>query len=146
MLQLLGGQFLVPRLWMLWTSVATRCATYAHNNPVSWPQQPLGVQRQGSLSLEDVEVDFTEIKSTSRNKKCLLVLICLSSGWVKVTPTWIETSREIVIDSMELIIFYYGLLIMVDSDNGPAFVGRVVQDPLEALELKEKLQPIDSRV
>lgn len=69
MAQFLGHHFFVPRLWTSCTSVTARCTTYAHNNSISWPQQQLGVQRQGTLSFEDAEIDFTEMKPTSGSKK-----------------------------------------------------------------------------
>ncbi|XP_013367158.1 PREDICTED: uncharacterized protein LOC106147986 [Chinchilla lanigera] len=54
-------------------------------------------------------------------------------------PTKTETSREVVKALMELIIPRYGLPMTVCSDNGPAFVGRVVQSLSAALSLKWKL-------
>lgn len=127
MTHLLSCHFFVPRLWILYTSVAARCKACAHNNPVSWPQQQLGVQRQGALSFEDVNIDLTEIKPTKGNKSYLPGLICTYFGWVEALPSRTETSRKLVKALMELTVPQYRLPIMVGSDNEPGFLSRVVQ-------------------
>lgn len=67
--------------------MAARSEACACNHPVTWPLYQLSVGRQGILSLENAEADFTEIKSTGRNKKYLLVLICTYSGLVEALST-----------------------------------------------------------
>jgi hypothetical protein len=40
----------------------------------------------GTMSFENLEVDFTEVKSC-QGYCCLLVLVCTYSGWVEAHPT-----------------------------------------------------------
>lgn len=88
--------FFVPRPWTLCTLVAAHYEACACNNPVAWPQQLVGVQRQGTLLFEDVEIDFTQLNPMNENKRDLLVLICTYLGWMEALPTRTKISREVV--------------------------------------------------
>ena len=57
-------------------------------------QKPLGIQLKGTLPLEHLGVDFSEMKP---HQHChyLLVMVCAFLRWVKAFPTWIERASEV---------------------------------------------------
>ena len=54
-------------------------------------------------------------------------MVCIFSGWVEAFPTRAEKSREVIRALLREIIPRYGLPLTLGSDNGPAFVSKVVQ-------------------
>jgi transposase InsO family protein len=72
-------------------------------------------------------VDFTEVKPKKFGYKYLLVFIDTFSGWVKAFPTKKEMSQIVTKALLEEIIPRYGVPKTIGSDNGPAFVSKVLQ-------------------
>ena len=56
------------------------------NNASQGPRPSPGLKTVGTLPFEDLEVDFTEVKS-DRSYKCLLVVVCTYSEWGEAYPT-----------------------------------------------------------
>ena len=69
--------------------ISARCITCVQNNTSQGPRPNPEVQTVGTLPFEDLEVDFTEVKS-DRSYKYLLVVICTYSEWGKAYPTHTE--------------------------------------------------------
>ena len=67
-----------------------------------------GVQHRGEQPLEDLQVDFTEVKP-SRGYKYLLVMVCAFPGWVEAFPTKTEKIPEVTRALLREIIPRYGL-------------------------------------
>ena len=65
-------------------------------NAASWVfrQKPPGIQLKGTLPLEHLGVDFTEIKP-HQHCRYLLVKVCAFLRWVKAFPTWTERASEV---------------------------------------------------
>ena len=63
--------------------------TCVQNNARQQPRPNSGVLTIETLPFEDLEVDFTEVKS-DRSYKYLLVVICTYSEWGKAYPTHTE--------------------------------------------------------
>ena len=59
-------------------------------------QNPLGIQLKGTLPLEHLGVDFTEMKP-HLHYHYLLVMVCAFPRWVKAFPTWTERTSEIAL-------------------------------------------------
>jgi hypothetical protein len=57
----------------------------------------------------------------------MLVFIFTFSGWVEAFPMWTEKVQEVARCLLKEIIPQFGIPVSVGSDNGPAFVGKVVQ-------------------
>ena len=57
-------------------------------------QKPPGIQLKGTLPLEHLGVDFTEMKP-HRHYRYLLVMVCAFLGWVEAFPSWTERTSEI---------------------------------------------------
>ncbi|NXD09479.1 NYNRI protein, partial [Nothocercus nigrocapillus] len=60
-------------------------------------------------------------------------LVDTLSGWVEAFPTKHETAQVVAKLLLEEIIPRYGIPITIGSDNGPAFVAKVVQELTRAL-------------
>ena len=58
------------------------------------------------------------------------------SGWVEAYPTKKETVVAVAKRLLEEIIPRFGLLVSIGSDNGPAFVSKIVQGLASALGTK----------
>jgi transposase InsO family protein len=59
--------------------------------------------------------------------KYLLVFVCTFSGWVEAFPTRTEKALEVARCLLKDIIPQFGIYVSIVSDNGPAFVAKVVQ-------------------
>ncbi|NWX94408.1 NYNRI protein, partial [Nothoprocta pentlandii] len=60
-------------------------------------------------------------------------LVDTFSGWVEAFPTKRETAQVVAKVLLEEIIPKYGIPITIGSDNGPAFVAKIIQELTEAL-------------
>ncbi|KAK1346708.1 hypothetical protein QTO34_000568 [Cnephaeus nilssonii] len=133
---LLGIYYLIARLPSLCASVSQRCLLCAQNNAKQGPVRPIGVQRCGQASFEDL--DFTEIGPSIGNTY-LLVFVCTFSGWVEAYPTRTEKAREVTKALLKDIIPRYGMPLTIGSDNGPAFLAEIVQQVTKALGIRWNL-------
>jgi transposase InsO family protein len=79
------------------------------------------------------EVDFTEVKPGKFGFKYLLVFIDTFSGWVEVFPTKKEMSQVVAKALLEEIIPRYGVPEAIGSENGLAFVSKVLQGLAQAM-------------
>ena len=112
--------------------------TCMQNNARQQPRPNPGVLTVGTLPFEDLEVDFTEVK-TYRGCKNLLVVVCTYSEWTEAYPTRTERAQEVAKASLRDVIPRYGLLLSIGSDNGPAFVSEIIQTLSRTLGIKWKL-------
>ncbi|XP_057573684.1 uncharacterized protein LOC130841594 [Hippopotamus amphibius kiboko] len=86
---LLSCYYFVPKLPTLCAQISATCVTCARNNASQRPRPSPGVQTVGTLPLEDLEVDFTEIKPCW-GYRYLLVIVCTYLGWAEAYPTRTE--------------------------------------------------------
>ena len=89
-------------------------------------QYPLGIQLKGTLPLEHLGVDFTEMK-LHRHYRYLLVIVCTVSRWVEAFPTWIGKAPEIALCLLGKIVPKFGLPTGISSRNGQASVADLVK-------------------
>ena len=61
------------------------------------------------------------------------------SGWVEAFPTRSETASEITEVLIQEIIPRFGLLLSLQSDNGPAFVSQITQQVAQSLGITWRL-------
>ena len=97
-----------------------------------------GIQLKGTLPLEHLGVDFTEMKP-HRHYRYLLVMVCMFPRWVKALPTWTERPSEVAWCLFREIVPRFGFPTSIGSDNGPAFVADLVQQVSKTLNIKWKL-------
>jgi transposase InsO family protein len=91
------------------------------------------VQSIGGTPLESLIVVFTEMPR-AQGCKCLLVFVCTFSGWVAT-----EKAQEVARCLLKEIISQFGIPVSIGSDNGPAFVAKVVQLVAKGLKITWKL-------
>ena len=101
--------------------------------------QHTGVKYQGERPGQHWEIDFTEVRPGKYGYRYLLVLVDTFSGWVDAYPTKKETAIIVAKKLLEEMIPRLGLLASIGSDNGPAFVSKIVKGLVSALGTKWKL-------
>lgn len=74
------------------------------------------------------KVAFIEVKPGKCRYKYLLVFTDIFSGWVECFPTKKETASTVAKKLLEQIIPRYGVPEAIGSDNGLAFVSKIVQE------------------
>ena len=137
--KLIRRYFLVPCLSFLCRTESQKCNACSQINaaPGCRPKPP-GIQLKGTLPLEHLEVDFTEMKPY-RYFCYLLVLICTFSRWVEAFPTRTERASEVTRNLLREIVPRFGFPISIGSDNGPAFISDLIQQVSKAMDIKWKL-------
>ena len=98
-------------------------------------QKPPEIQLKGTLPLEHLGVDFTEMKP-HRRYCYLLVMVCMFSGWVEAFPTWTERASEVAWCLLREIVPRFGFPTSTGSDNGLAFIADLVQQVSKTLNIK----------
>ena len=92
--ELIRRYFLVPRLASLCRPESQNCNTCSQINAApGCTSKPPGIQLKGTLPLEHLEGDFTEMKPY-RRFRYLLVLVCTFSGWVEAFPPELKEHQK----------------------------------------------------
>ena len=77
-----------------WATESQNCNTCSQINAApGCTSKPPGIQLKGTLPLEHLEVDFTEMKPY-RRFRYLLVLVCTFSGWVEAFPPELKEHQK----------------------------------------------------
>jgi transposase-like protein len=103
------------------------CASCTIIKPGQREGHHTGTQKRGRAPEKSWKVDFTKIKPKKFGYKYLLVFIDTFSGWVEAFPTKKETSQVVTKALLKKIIPRYGVPEAIGSNNGPAFVSKVLQ-------------------
>ena len=106
--------------------------------PRVFRQKPPGIQLKGTLPLEHLGVDITDMKPHQHNHY-LLVMVYAFSGWVEAFPTWTERASGVARCLLREIVPRLGFPTSTGSDNGPAFVADLAQQVSKTLNIKWKL-------
>nr|XP_034967967.1 uncharacterized protein LOC118083565 [Zootoca vivipara] len=134
----LGSCYYITKLFQLSSQASRSCILCQKNNQRTGPLPPVGIQHRGTAPMEDIEVDFTTMT------KCgfyhyILVAVCSYTGWVEAWPTRTEKASEVTRCLLKEIVPRYGLPRSIGSDNGPAFVHKVLQELAVTLQIDWKL-------
>ncbi|XP_060092559.1 uncharacterized protein LOC132570142 [Heteronotia binoei] len=136
--ELLDRQVYIAKLHSLCEKAALRCVSCAQNNPRQGPNRPPGIQHIGTTPFESIITDFTEMPRAGC-WKYLLVFVCTYSNWIEAFPTRTEKAAEVVKHLLKSILPFWGLPVTISSDNGPAFVHKIVQEVSRVLHINWKL-------
>ncbi|XP_060105134.1 uncharacterized protein LOC132578666 [Heteronotia binoei] len=136
--ELLDRQLYIPKLHSLCEKAALRCVPCARNNPRQGPSHPPGIQHTGTTPFECIITDFTEMPR-SGCWKYLLVFVCTYSNWIEAFPTRTEKAAEVVKHLLKSILPFWGLPVTIGSDNGPAYIHKVVQEVSRVLHIDWRL-------
>jgi transposase InsO family protein len=96
------------------------------------------VQSVSGMLLENLIMDFIKMPWV-RGCNYLLVFFCTFSGWVEAFPTWTEKAWEVARCQLKDIIHWFRIPVSIGSDNGPAFMAKVVQLVAKGLGMTWKL-------
>ncbi|KAK1346493.1 LOW QUALITY PROTEIN: hypothetical protein QTO34_000349 [Cnephaeus nilssonii] len=121
------------------TSAFSSCSTCAAVSPQGGmrPNFPTHQMRE-HLSGQDWQVDFTHMPAHKKTKY-LLTMVDTLTGWVEAFPTRKETAEVVAETLITHIIPRFDLPTSIQSDNGPAFISRVVQQVSTSLGISWKL-------
>ncbi|KAK1346555.1 LOW QUALITY PROTEIN: hypothetical protein QTO34_000412, partial [Cnephaeus nilssonii] len=95
-------------------------------------------QMRGHLPGQDWQVDFIHMPPHKKTKY-LLTMVDTLTGWVEAFSTRKETAEVVAETLITHIIPRFGLPTSIQSDNGPAFISRVVQQVSTSLGSSWKL-------
>ncbi|KAK1346531.1 hypothetical protein QTO34_000387 [Cnephaeus nilssonii] len=131
--------FTSPTLREAVTSACSSCSTCAAVSPQGGmrPNFPTH-QMRGHLSGQDWQVDFTHMPPHKKTKY-MLTMVDTLTGWVEAFHTHKETAEVVAETLITHIIPRFGLPTSIQSDNGPAFISRVVQQVSTSLGISWKL-------
>lgn len=138
MYEAIKRHFYAPNLSTHTRSVVSHCITCEVTNPRHGRLPPPGFVERGLEPMEVLQIDFTDMPRCGPYKY-LLVAVCSLTGWVEAKPCKTEKAREVVKWLLENLIPFHGLPRNLNSDNGGAFLAKVVQDTAEALGIVWKL-------
>ncbi|RMB97421.1 hypothetical protein DUI87_26031 [Hirundo rustica rustica] len=111
------------------------CTTCLQVNKASFRKQPLGGRPLAQRPFANIQVDFTELPKV-RRVKYLLVIIDHLTHYVEAFPTTRATTQAVVKVLLENIIPRYGAPETIDSDRGPHFVSKILNETMESLGIK----------
>ncbi|XP_058598889.1 uncharacterized protein LOC131519634 [Neofelis nebulosa] len=106
--------------------IVASCKACQLTNATNHGKNP-GSRTRGTRPGDYWEIDFTEVKPGKYGYKYLLVFIDTSSGWTEAFPTKHETAQVVAKKMLEDIMPRYGFPTLIGSDNGPAFISKVIQ-------------------
>ncbi|XP_043416497.1 LOW QUALITY PROTEIN: uncharacterized protein LOC122471687 [Prionailurus bengalensis] len=106
--------------------IVASCKACQLTNATNHGKNP-GSRTRGTRPGAYWEVDFTEVKPGKYGYKYLLVFIDTFSGWTEAFPTKHVTAQVVAKKMLEDIMPRYGFPTLIGSDNGPAFISKVIQ-------------------
>jgi ribonuclease HI len=136
---LTSAQLRFPNQTIAVRQIVEDCASCTIMKPGRREGHHTGTRERGRAPGRSWEVDFTEVKPGKFGYKYLLVFIDTFSGWVEAFPTKKETSQVVAKALLEEIIPRYGVPEAIGSDNGPAFVSKVLQGLAQTMGANWKL-------
>lgn len=95
---------------------------------------PSGGRELAKRPFQSVQIDFTELPTT-KNYKYLLVIIDHLTHWVEAVTTTRAIAEVISKTLLEQIIPRYGIVNIIDSDRGPHFTSRILQQLMKVLDI-----------
>ncbi|XP_013374292.1 PREDICTED: uncharacterized protein LOC106149576 [Chinchilla lanigera] len=120
--------------------ISLRCPHCAQVNPKGKSSGDPPQQRQrGQNPGVHWEMDFTEMGPGRHGYKYLLVLVDTFTGWPEAFPTRTESALVVTKKLLSEIVPRFGLLLVMGSDNGPAFIAQITQNLAKCLQVDWKL-------
>ncbi|RMC08917.1 hypothetical protein DUI87_13911 [Hirundo rustica rustica] len=130
-----GIKYMCIGIHNLAKQIVAGCTTCLQVNKASFRKQPLGGRPLAQRPFANIQVDFTELPKVGR-VKYLLVVIDHLTHYVEAFPTTRATTQAVVKVLLENIIPRYGAPETIDSDRGPHFVSKILNETMESLGIK----------
>lgn len=100
---------------------------------------PVGGRELAKRPFQNIQIDFTEFCQVQKFKY-LLVIIDHLTHWMEAFPTVKATAETVSKILLEQIIPHYALVNTIDSERGPHFTARILQNVIETLGMTWKFQ------
>ncbi|NWV85225.1 TF211 protein, partial [Dasyornis broadbenti] len=113
-------------------AITENCMTCLKVNKKVMRKAPLGGRKLARRPFQSIQIDFTELPQI-RNYKYLLVIFDRLTHWVEAVLTARATAEAVSKTLLEQIIPRYGIVNTIDSDKGPHFTSKVLQQLVTAL-------------
>ncbi|RMC20182.1 hypothetical protein DUI87_01028 [Hirundo rustica rustica] len=130
-----GIKYMCIGIHNLAKQIVAGCTTCLQVNKASFRKQPLGGRPLAQRPFANIQVDFTELPKVGR-VKYLLVIIDHLTHYVEAFPTTRATTQAVVKVLLENIIPRYGAPETIDSDRGPHFVSKILNETMKSLGIK----------
>ncbi|RMB92602.1 hypothetical protein DUI87_30911 [Hirundo rustica rustica] len=130
-----GIKYMCIGIHNLAKQIVAGCTTCLQVNKASFRKQPLGGRPLAQRPFANIQVDFTKLPKVGR-VKYLLVIIDHLTHYVEAFPTTRATTQAVVKVLLENIIPRYGAPETIDSDRGPHFVSKILNETMESLGIK----------
>lgn len=119
-----------------YVAACQECQRFKYNNrPMATPMQLHEVLEPWHTIGIDIMGPFP---TTSRQKKCLLVIVDYFTRWIEIFPMRTTTSTDIAQILINEVFSRYGLPKYILSDNGPQFVSNVFEDFCNSFGIEQK--------
>lgn len=116
-------------------AITATCKTCQRVNRTRIKGKSLGGRPPAYKPFARVQIDFTELPKVGRYKY-LLVMVDYLTQYVEAFPTSRATANQVTKTLLEHIIPRYGNIEVIDSDRGPHFMSKIVQDLTSILGIK----------
>lgn len=116
-------------------TIVNGCITCRRVNAKNIRKRIMGGRELAHRPFAKIQLDFTELPRVGRYKY-LLVIVDHLTNFVEAFPTARATAQTVVKILLENIIPRYGVIEMIDSDRGPHFVSKVIQEIMRNLGIK----------
>ncbi|XP_072904472.1 uncharacterized protein [Hemitrygon akajei] len=118
--------------------VLSQCEVCAQNNVWKGITTPIGHIPVPEGPFKHLVIDYVDMIKTVRGKRYMLVVIDRFSRWVEVVPSRDQGTKTVVKFLTNEVIPRLGIPTEVSSDNGSAFIQKVVKLVLQALRIKQR--------
>lgn len=127
--------YMTISIYSLAKSIVHSCVTCQRVNKNQVRERPLGGRELAHRPFAKVQIDFTELPKVGRYKY-LLVIVDHLTHFVEAYPTARSTAQTVAKILLEELIPRYGIIETIDSDRGPHFTSKIINDISEILGIK----------
>ncbi|XP_059827358.1 uncharacterized protein K02A2.6-like, partial [Hypanus sabinus] len=118
--------------------VLSQCEVCAQNNVRKGITTPIGHIPGPEGPFKHLVIDYVDMLKTVRGKRYMLVVIDQFSRCVEAVPSKDQGAKTVVKFLTNEVIPRFGIPTEVSSDNGSAFIQKVVKLVLQALRIKQR--------
>nr|XP_054587273.1 uncharacterized protein LOC129152946 [Nothobranchius furzeri] len=128
-----------PYLKAMVEEVIDQCDICAENNVKKGITVPAGHIPVPEGPFKHLVIDYVDMIKSVHGKRYMLVIIDRFSRWIEAVPSKDLGSETVVKFLVREVIPRFGIPSEISSDNGPAFVEKVLKGVLQQLRIKQRL-------
>ena len=126
-----GTKYMCTGIYEIAERTVGGCLTCQKVNKQQLREKVLGGRGLAKRPFEKIQIDFTELPKVGRYKY-LLVLVDHLTHFVEAFPVARATARTVVKIIFENIVPRYGNTAVIDSDRGPHFTSKIIEEALDS--------------